>query len=1092
MKNILASFARNTVFANIVLVLIFIAGTIAASTMIKEIFPEFALNMITISVPYPGADPEEVEEGVSRKIEEAVESIEGIKLYTTKSSENISTAVIEIKEGFDTDKVYDKIRSKVDAISTFPLDAEKPIISELTVKDPVVLLYIAGDMSERRLKEWSERIKDKLQALDSVSQVATFGARDYQISIEVSEERLREYNLSFDQVAAAVRRNNLNLAGGTIRTEGEDIRVRTMGRKYTDKEFSEIVVLATPDGDIITLDRLAGIRDGFTEDPINGRINGEPAVMIIVYKTTEEDALKISKDVQAFVDEQQHILPQGVSFNTLYDNTDMLKKRINLLLKNGFIGLIIVFTTLWLFLDRRLSFWGGMGVPISIAGALAILWMIGGTINMISLFGFIMVLGIVVDDAIIVGESIFVHRQMGKPPLKAAVDGVAEVGMPVLAAVVTTIIAFLPLAYVGGIMGKFIRILPIVVIACLLVSLVECLLLLPAHLSHLPDPNKSGVEKRTLGGRIERMRKKIADFLEWFVDKVYQPFLRKSIKWRYISLCVAIALLFITVGVMKGGLLKFEVFPDIDGFVATATVEFPEGTPAEVTREGIDRIEAALMRLSDRTETLTGEPMVIDRFAMVGQTLQKMPTSGPNVGSVQSFLLASEKRGIHSKDVMVEWEKEIGLIPGVRSLIFEGLAVGPPGAPIEVWIQGHDMDDILAASDKLMGRLKRFEGVFQIRSDFSSGKNEIRLSLKHEARSLGLTVEDLARQINSGFYGNEALRLQRGREDIRVKVRYTEDERSQAASLDNVRIRTQDGRQVPLMSVADIEYSAGYSTITRTDGMRRVAVSADVDSNKANANEIFEELITNFFPKLRKDHPGLQIALQGEQKKMNESFGSLVIGFPMAILGIFIIIATMFRSYAQPLIILFTIPFGIIGAVAGHMLLGFDLSILSIFGMVALTGVVVNDAIVLIERVNENIAEGMTFQDALLNGGKRRFRAIFLTTVSTVGGLAPIIMEQDLQAQFLIPMALSLAAGVAFATMLTLLLIPNLLAILNDLRRVIHRLRHGCWTLREEVEPARDRKIDLMKMHENVENEEITPFADISDQPASGRPIFQE
>jgi multidrug efflux pump subunit AcrB len=919
--------------------------------------------------------------------------------------------------------------------------------------------------------------------------VATFGARDYEIGIEVSEERLREYNLSFDQVAAAVRRSNLNLAGGTIRTEGEDIRVRTMGRKYTDKEFSDIVVLATPGGDIVTLDRLAVIRDGFTEDPINGRINGEPAVLIIVYKTKEEDALKISEEVQAFVREQQDILPQGVSFHTLYDNTEMLRKRINLLLKNGFFGLIIVFTTLWLFLDRRLSFWGGMGVPISIAGALAMLWMIGGTINMISLFGFIMVLGIVVDDAIIVGESIFVHRQMGKPPLKAAVDGVSEVGMPVVAAVLTTIVAFLPLAYVGGIMGKFIRIMPIVVICCLLVSLVECLILLPAHLSHLPDPSKSALNKRTIGGRIERMRKAIADFLEWFVDKVYQPFLRQSIKWRYISFCLAIAMLLLTVGVMKGGLLKFEVFPDIDGFVATATVEFPEGTPAEVTRDAIDRIEAALMRLSDRTETVTGEPMVIDRFAMVGQTLQEMPTSGPNVGSVQSFLLASEKRGIHSKDVMVEWEKEIGLIPGVRSLIFEGLAVGPPGAPIEVWIQGHEMDEILAASDELMNRLRQFDGVFQIRSDFSPGKNEIRLTLKPEARSLGLTVEDLARQINSGFYGNEALRLQRGREDIRVKVRYTEDERSQAASLDNVRIRTMDGRQVPLLSVADTEYSSGYSTITRTNGLRRVSVSADVDNNKANANEIFEELGANFFPKLRKDYPGLQIALQGEQKKMRESLSSLAIGFPLALLGMFIIIATIFRSYAQPIVILFTIPFGIIGAVIGHVMLGFDLSILSIFGMVALTGVVVNDAIVLIERVNENIAEGMTFQDALLNGGKRRFRAIFLTTVSTVGGLAPIIMEQDLQARFLIPMALSLAAGVAFATMLTLLLIPNLLAILNDLRRAAHRLRHGVWASREEVEPARDRKVDMMKMSAPEVDEEAITYVDVPGQLASEGPV---
>ena len=1062
MRSLLAAFARNTVFANIVLVLIFTAGAIAMMSMIRENFPEFSLDMITISVPYPGADPEEVEEGVSRKIEEAIEGIEGIKQYTTESHENLGTALIEVKETYDVQDVLDKVRSRVDAISTFPADAEKPVISELTLKDPVMLLYVAGDMSERRLKEWSEQLKDELQALAPVSQVAIFGARDYEIGIEVSEARLREYHLTFDQVAAAVRRSNLNLAGGTIRTQGEEIRVRTMGRKYTGKELADIVVVASAQGDLITLDRLAAIDDGFTQDPIRGHINGERAVMLIVYKTKEEDTLKISEAVQALVAEKQQVLPAGARFKVLYDNTEMLRQRIDLLLRNGAIGLVIVFAMLWLFLDLRLSFWAGMGIPVSLAGAMAIIWAMGGTINMISLFGFIMVLGIVVDDAIVVGEAIYVHRKAGKPALRAAVDGVSEVGMPVVAAVTTTIVAFLPLAYVGGIMGKFIRILPAVVIACLSVSLIECLILLPAHLSTLPDPNGRPGRRRTIAGRIEGFKRAVADGMEWFVARVYQPFLRQSLRWRYISFCTAVSLLLLTIGFVRGGFVKFEVFPDVDGFVATATVEFPDGTPVAVTQEAIDRIEAALVRLSARTPTLSGDPMVAHRLAIVGQTLQQIPVTGPNVGSVQAILLASEKRGVHSKDIMVAWEKEIGAIAGVRALTIEGMSGGPPGAPIEVWIQGHDMDRILAAADDLKARLRRFDGVFQIRSDFSPGKNEVRLTLRPEARALGLTVDDLARQINSGFFGNEAVRLQRGREDIRVKVRYTEHERSRASALEDIRIRTADGRQVPLHSVAQMRYGPGYSTITRTDGMRRVAVSADVDTNKANANEIFTELGSGFFAQLRNKYPGLQIAAQGEQKKMRESFSSLYVGFPLALLGVFIIIATIFRSYAQPFVIMFTIPFGIIGAVIGHLLLGFELSIMSIFGMVALSGVVVNDAIVLIERVNENLAAGMPFFEALSDGGGRRFRAIFLTTASTVGGLAPIIMEQDLQARFLIPMALALAAGVAFATVLTLVLVPGLLAILSDLRLVAHRWRRGCWVYREQVEPARHRQEDLM------------------------------
>ena len=1074
MKRVMAAFARNTVFANIVLVLIFLAGGIATMSMIRENFPEFSLDMITISVSYPGADPEEVEEGISRKIEEAIEGLEGIKQYTTQSSENVGTAAIEVKEDYDVSDVLEKVKSKVNAISSFPVDAERPIITELILKNPVMLLYFSGDMSERRIKEWSERIKDEIQQLSEVSQVEIFGAREYEIGIEVSEERLREYGLTFNMVVDAIRRSSLNLAGGTVRTRGEEIRVRTMGRKYTGEALSSIVVLARPEGEIITLDRLAFINDGFTEDPINALINGEPSVLLIVYKTQEEDALVVSEAVQRYLLHKELLLPDGANIKIFYDNTDMLRSRIDLLVRNGIIGLIIVFILLWCFLNARLSFWSGMGIPISIAGALAILWAVGGTINMISLFGLIMVLGIVVDDAIVVSEAIYFHRKQGKPPLKAAVDGVSEVGMPVIAAVITTIVAFIPLLYVGGIMGKFIAIMPVVVIACLVVSLLECFLLLPAHLSHLPDPNVRDNNLNPLTRRLEVVHHLTSSGMEWFVARIYTPLLSKALYWRYISFCIAISILLLTIGLIKGGILKFEVFPEIDGFIMTSTVEFPSGTPPDVTEQAIEQIDAALLRLAKHNQTRSGDPLIQDRLSLVGQTLEDTPKSGPHLGSVQAILLDSERRGIHSKDLMVQWEKEIGPIPGVKSLTFTGLQAGPPGAPIEIWLQGNNMNDILAAADDLMDRLRKFEGVYQIRSDFSQGKNEMRLELKPEARTLGLTVDDLARQIYAGYYGDEAVRLQRGRDDIRIKVRYTADERSRISDLERVRIRTRNGHEVPLMSVADISFAPGYSTITRTDGMRRVAISAGVDTTKANANEIFSELSSNFFPQLKRRYPELHVALQGEQKKMRESFDSLYVGYPLAILGIFIIIATMFRSYTQPFIIIFTVPFGIIGAVMGHLLLGYNLSIMSIFGMVALTGVVVNDAIVLIERINENIAEGMPFFDAILNGGARRFRAIFLTSLSTVGGLAPLIMETDLQAKFLIPMALSIAAGIAFATVLTLVLVPSLLALLSDCRLLVHRLKYGFWPKRVDVEPARNRHVDPLADEPVLETKPVT------------------
>lgn len=1062
MKQALAAFARNTVFANIMLVLIFLAGALAVGSMTRESFPEFSLDMILINVPYPGADPEEVEEGVSRKIEEALEGLEGLKLIETTSRENLSSSRLEVDENFNTDKVMDEVRTKINAISTFPEDAEKPVIEELRVLDPVMLLYLSADMSERRIKEWAEQIKDEIQQLPDVSKVSIFGTREYEIAIEVSEERLRQYGITFDQVSAAVRRGNLNLGGGTIRTRGEEIRLRTMGRKYTDKELASIVVLAEPDGQIITLDRLADIKDDFSEDPIKGFINGNPAVIIWVTKTSDEDALAISEALRAYVSQRQGQLPEGVNLKILTDLTDMLRDRINLMVKNGIIGMVIVFLILYIFLNARLSFWGGMGIPISIAGALVILWAIGGTINMISLFGFIMVLGVVVDDAIVVGEAIFVHRKLGKPPLKAAVDGVSEVGMPVIAAVLTTIVAFVPLLYVGGIMGKFIAIMPAVVIACLTVSLVECLLMLPAHLSHLPDLNKTNGQLNPLTRRLERIHRATSNGMEWFVQHAYKPFLSKVLYWRYISLCVAVSILLLSLGLVKSGILKFEVFPDIDGFIMSAHVEYPGGTPADVTADTLANIEAALLRLEKKTQTLTEESMLVDRVKMVGQTLEDLPRIGPYVGSVQAFMLPSEKRGVPAKELMTRWEEEIGPIPGIKSLTFTGMSAGPPGDPIEIWIQGHTMADILSASEELMERLKKFDGVYQIRSDYSAGKNEIRLSLKPEARPLGLTVEDLARQVYTGYFGDEALRLQRGRDDVRVKIRYTADERRRLSDLERVRIRTPKGLEVPLLSVAEVTYAPGYATIGRVDGMRRVVVSAGVDTNKANASEILAELRANFFKDLMDRYPGLNMAQQGEQKKSREAFKPLSIGYPLALLGIFIVIATIFRSYAQPFVIMFTVPFGIIGAILGHLLMGYDLSMISMFGMVALTGVVVNDAIVLIERVNKNIAEGMPFFEAIIAGGARRFRAIMLTTVSTVGGLAPLILETDLQARFLVPMALSLAAGVAFATVLTLVLVPSLLVILNDFRLLLYRWRKGSWPKRVDVEPARDRHLDLM------------------------------
>ncbi len=1058
MKQIIAVYARNTVFANILMVIIILTGIVAAGRMIREFFPEFSLDMITVTIAYPGANPEEVEEGISRKVESAVEAIEGVKQYTTNSSENVSVTIIEVVEGYSVDKVLDRVRSKVNGISTFPVDAEKPVITDLTTQESVMIFGLSGNMSERRLKEWAESMKDKIVALPEISNVQIFGVRDYEISIEVSEKTLRSYGLTFTQLVNAIRQENLNLAGGTIRTKGEEIRIRTVGRKYTGDELKDLVILAGPSGEIVTLDKLADIHDDFTETPILATINGERAVLLSIIKTSKEDTLIITNAMQTFIADQRAKLPDGATITVIYETSDMLRARINLLLKNGVIGLTLVFLILWMFLDLRLSFWSGMGIPISLAGGFIILWGVGGTINMISLFGFLMVLGIVVDDAIVVGEAIFYHRTQGKPPIKAVVDGITEVGMPVVAAVTTTIVAFLPLLYVGGVMGKFIGILPVVVIACLTISLVECLLLLPVHLNHLPDPKKEVLKRNLISRWIVSFHKLTAKGLLWLIKYIYIPFLRKALYWRYIALSVAISILFICVGFIRAGIIKFEVMPEVDGFIMTSSVEFPAGTPLEVTEKAVRQVEDALVRVASKSKTKTGEPLLKERLLLVGQEVGGS-SSGSHLGGIIVTMLASEKRGIHSKDLRIAWEKETGPIPGIKTLTFQGMGGGPRGAPIEIWIQGQDLDQILAASDDLMKRLQKFDGLFQIRSDFSPGKNEIRLELKPGARSMGLTVNDLARQVYAGYFGEDAVRIQRGRDDIRIKVRYTADERKRLADFRRIRIRTPQGFEVPLLSVANIEFSPGFSTITRTSGMRRVMVSSEVDTGRSNANEVVAELMKSYIPDLSNRYPDLRFAFQGEKKRMSESFSSLYVGYPLAMIGIFFIIATMFRSYAQPLLISMVIPFGVIGAILGHLALGYQFTMMSIFGVVALAGVVVNDAIVLIERINENLAEGMLFQEAILNGGARRFRAIFLTTISTVGGLAPLIMETDFQATFLIPMAISIAAGVGFATVLTLVLLPSLFMILNDIRRAFYWMKNKTLPERELVEPATLRRV---------------------------------
>lgn len=1064
MIRMLGAIVRNTVLANMVMLLILFAGAAGVVMNVQEVFPEIDIDRIAVTVPYPGADSPEVEEGISRKVEEAMDGMEGVKRYTTVSRENVSLAVAEVQDGASQEEVYKRVRNAIDSINTWPTDAEQAIISEPTLREEVLLVALWGDLDERTLKEHAERVKDELQSIPEISQVDVLGTREYEISIVVSEERLQEYGLSFKDVANAVRANSLNLPAGTIRAKGEEILLRTTGRKYTGKEFASIVLLAGPNGENITLDRVANINDGFTEEPIIPRFNDHPCAIIGIFKTGGEDAIKIADLTYAYVEKQSKLLPDNVHLTVWGDRAALIKARISLLVRNGIIGLVLVFLSLWLFLEFRLSFWVAMGIPISLSGAMFLLWLSGGTINMISLFGLIMVLGIIVDDAIIVGEAIYVHRKSGEPPLRAAVLGVAEVGMPVFAAVSTTIMAFLPLMFVSGIMGKFIFLLPVVVICALTVSLVESLFILPAHLNHLPDLNAPASAGHPWKRRAQQTRLAISHGLEWFVEHMYEPFLALALRWRYVAFGITIAAMMFTMGLVQGDFIRYQMFPKLDGNDIVAEVEFPVGTPPAVTAAAVEETRLALERLMERERANDGGSILRNVYAVTGEMGQGFEKSiGSNKGMVRAEIIDSEKRSVASYYLMDEWEKEIGVIPGALRQGFSELSAGPPGAEIEMWMLGEDMDLMLKAAEEVKEQLREYEGVYQVADDYRPGKSEIQMNIRPEARALGLQLSDLAQQVYAGYYGEEALRIQRGRDDIRVRVRYTEDERRNLERIKNVRIRTPQGQEVPFFTVADVDYGRGLASITRVDGKKRIAVTAEVSTSSNNsADTILADMDANFFPQFYARYPGLFISFEGAKKDSRDAIGSLFVYFPMALIGIFLIIASVFRSYLQPMVIMFTIPFGIVGAIYGHLLLGYILTIFSIFGFVALAGVVVNDAIVLIERVNTNLAAGLPFFQALVKGGARRFRPIMLTTISTVGGLTPLILEKDMQARILVPMAISIASGVFFATILTLVLIPCLLGILNDLRRIAFGIRHGHWPTREEVEPAVTRNLDLL------------------------------
>jgi multidrug efflux pump subunit AcrB len=1051
-------FAKNPVAANLFMVLILAGGLMSTVTTKREVFPEMDMDLITVEVSYLGAAPEEVEEGVSVRVEEAIQGIDGVKRITSTSMEGRGQVVVELDTGADSSRVVDEVKSRVDAIDTFPAETEKPIIREITNQRQVINVAISGPADEATLKRLGEHVRDEIASLEGITLVTLQNARPYEISIEVSEETLRRHGLSFDQVARAVRMSSLDLPGGSVKTAGGEILLRTKGQAYVGREYEELVLLTRRDGTHIKLGDIAEVVDGFAETDQKARFDGQPSVFVEVYRTADQSALELADSVRAYVAEAQARMPEGISLTIWQDQSKTLRDRLSLMLRNGAGGLVLVFISLALFLRFRLAFWVSMGIPISFLGAMWVIPNFDVSINLMSLFAFIVVLGIVVDDAIVVGENIYTHQQQNGQGLQGAIEGAQEVAVPVTFGVLTTVAAFAPMLAVDGVMGKFMRVLPLIVIPCLLFSFLESKFILPSHLSHIG-------KKELLGqrGRWQRFQEFFSKGLIWFVHSVYEPVLEHALRLRYLTVSTALALLIVTLGMVGAGWVSFDFMPSVEADYIASTVTMPQGTPVEVTSAAVERLENAARELSRQLEERGGQPMFRHISASIGDQPYTnaqsamfgfgATASGSHLGEVTIELTPAELRGgIGSEEMARQWEALAGAIPDAVELKFTA-SIFSTGEDVNVELTGASLDELRSVADAIKAKLREYPGVSQITDTFRTGKREIKLDIKPEAELLGLTLNDLARQVRQAFYGDEAQRIQRGRDDIRVMVRYPYDERTSLGNLENMRVRTPAGGEVPFSQVAILDEGRGFSSIRRVDRKRAVSVTADVDVSIVATGDVIADLDSRLLPDILADFPGVYHSFEGQAAEQRDSIEGLQRGFVVALLVIFTLLAIPLKSYIQPLIIMTAIPFGVVGAVWGHVFMGLNLTILSMFGLVALTGVVVNDSLVLVDFINRKRRAEVSLAAAVREAGRARFRPILLTSLTTFLGLTPLLMETSLQAQFLIPMAVSLAFGVVFATFISLLIVPAVYLIIDDATHIIA-------TLRGEREPVEHEAFD--------------------------------
>ncbi len=1058
MKRLVAWAIASSPGMNVIMLAAMLLGAGCLYNMRREVFPEFELEVVMVSVPYPGATPEDVEDGICQKIEEPVRSLEGIKKVTSIAQEGAGFVLIELRSDVqNVQTVLNEIDREVNRIN-FPDLAEDPQIQQITFRDAAIRLGIVGpesedSQSEWRLREVAEQVRDDVLQLNTVAAADIMGGRAFQIDVELSEETLRRYDLSLEEVARRLRARNVELPGGQLKGDGQEVLLRAKNKGRVGDDIRRLPLITQPGGVVLTVDDLGTVHDEFEDTTSISEINGQPAMVVNVNRTKSEDLLAMVADVRAYVKDKT--LPPGYRFVVWGDTSTDVRDRLQLLLRNGFQGLALVFLVLALFLDIRLAVWVALGIPISILGAgIALAWG-DQTLNMLSLFSFLVALGIVVDDAIVVGENIYAHQQMGKNHLQAAIDGASEVVPSVTASVTTTVIAFSPMFFVSGVMGKFMAVIPFAVIAMLLISLLESMFILPCHLAHRHNTffvvlNTLLYPLRPFGFLLGWMNVRASRGMEWFAERVYAPTLHFCLHYPLVPIVTTLAMFIFTAGMIRGGVVPQILFPKSDNNLLQATITFPDGTPAAVTDAATRKMEVAIREVSQeialdraraegveveelypnaKTDVVGPVQLTYRQVGAITNTQGPMGNStggGSHVGQIFVELFDTTIREAHSDRILAKWREKVGTFPGVEKVTYGSVGVGPGGKAVEFKLlaPANATDQLESATEAVKARLAKFQGVYDIGDDNTPGKWEFQLRVKDNALATGVTETDLGTTIRNAYYGAEVMRLQRGRHEVKLMVRYPENQRSSLADYQEIRVRTQDGAERPITEIAEVDVVRGYSEINRVNQMRSVTISADLDESKTAPDVVIDELRNQFMPTLQAQFPAISVRWEGQREQSTESVGSLITGFLVAIVAMFVLLVLQFRSYIQPLLILAIIPFGMIGAVWGHAFLGLPLTLFSMFGLVALAGVVVNDSIVLIDFINSRAREGMPIREALLEAGQRRFRPVMLTSMTTIAGLLPLLTEKSFQAQLLIPMAASLAFGLMLATALVLLLIP--------------------------------------------------------------------